>query len=191
MKPILILLMLSSFMWAADAPAQNDKLPNDVVALLNAYDKDVAKIQNDAAVATQLRTDKLKPLLIKAQEAATKKGSLDVALAIKSEVEKLDKGDEKVAKNDAHSSRDVILYVQPDFKGPGTIVKDLDNVIEVYKIHFPNDGLRSIKVPSGFEVIAYSGDLGGGDAYSITGDMADLTGTTALGMTSFIIKRVK
>ncbi len=84
---ILALVIFSSY--GAEAPKQDSKLPNDVVGLLNTYDKDMAKIQADADAASAARTEKLRPLLVKAQEAATKKGDLDTAMAIKAKIEKL------------------------------------------------------------------------------------------------------
>ena len=86
------LILLTFLCYGADAPPAFDpKLPSDAASLLIAYDKDIAKIQSDADVATALRTEKLRGLLLKAQESATKKGDLDAALAVKGEIEKLKK----------------------------------------------------------------------------------------------------
>lgn len=68
--PILILLICSTA-WAADQTL----FPADVQAVLNDYDAKVAKAKAD--VVTKLQ---------KAQEAATKKGNLDLAMALKAKV---------------------------------------------------------------------------------------------------------
>ncbi len=132
MKPILILLMLGSFVWGVD----NTKLPSDVVALLSACDKDVTKIKTDAEIAVALRMDKMRPLLIKAQEAATKKGDLDTAMAIKSEVEKLAKPETKaVVANDLKSRLTGTLSYSMTNGHKGRLVIDGENVTDALGGH--------------------------------------------------------
>jgi len=193
---ILTLTSIHSLGAAESIGAEALKLPADAAALMQGYETDVAKLEADCAKSVAAKADALRIKLTKAQEGATKKGDLDGALAIKAAIEKLSTEDsQKSSPGDKpalpHSSRDVILYAQVGFKGPGTILKQFDVIIDVYKLPFPNDGLRSIKVPAGMEVVTYAGDAGGGAEYVINGDVSDLTSTPAIQTTSLMLRRVK
>jgi hypothetical protein len=67
----------------------------------------------------------------------------------------------------------------------------MDSILTVASVGFPNDALRSIKVPEGVVVVVFDGDDGGGNATRITSDTPDLTGSSAAGMTSLMVERLK
>lgn len=186
---ILILLTIRANVHAEEQTAPT--LPTSVTMMIQQADADVMKAH--ATLLLKLR---------KEQDVATKKGDLELAMWIKERVDYLQKNptlgttsmiwDVDVTKAAGeHSTRDVILYSEPNFKGQGVTVKTLGSVVEVYQINFPNDGLRSIKVPEGYVVTVYEGNLGAGASADLTHDMSELTGAPALGMTSFkITKRI-
>lgn len=188
MKPTLILIMLICTAWCENAmnPTES-KLPTEAETLVSLYDADVAKIQADADKAIQAKTDALRTKLAKAQESATKKGNLEGALAIKGAIEKLPKS-ERPKDVGVHTSSNVILYTEPNFKGMPVTVKQFNVVIEAYKVSFPNDGLRSIKIPKGYTFVAYAADFGGGTSTEYTSDTPNVTDAPGMGMTSFMIK---
>ncbi len=186
MKFIITLLIMSTLVYADDVinPTPS-KLNSEANVALTEYHHNVDKL-----------TDKLRADLQKAQDVATRKGDLDTALAIKAEIGKLGKGngvdpiDNDALANKAQGpSKDVTFYVQTGFNGPGTIVKQFETILDVSNVGFPNDALRSIKVPVGYEVIVYQNEKGGGLMTTITKDTADLTNTQATGMSSFLIHR--
>lgn len=192
MRSTTVRLFLSSFflffaltmiLTAAEEPKP---LPADAQAAIDAFDKAVAREQ--AALVTKLQ---------KAQEAATKKGDLDAALAIKARIEALPKTEQPVVSFGSETqatpsiSRSVVLCSLPDFKGKTVIVKDYETIINVQKVGFPNDGLRSIRLPTGWTVTVFEHENGGGNSYTIGSETADLNGTPAVGMTSFMINRPK
>lgn len=72
-----------------DVAAAVATIPDDASKLLSSYSSDIAKIREHADKAVLARTDKVRPALIKAQEAATKRGDLEGALAIKAAIEAL------------------------------------------------------------------------------------------------------
>ncbi len=82
MTRILLLLLICSTTWAADATL----FPADVQAALAEYDQKVAKAKADLVGKIQ-----------KAQDAATKKGNLDLALALKAKAGELN-GEEPATK---------------------------------------------------------------------------------------------
>lgn len=180
---LLILLFLALCVLHGTIQGSDDaKLSADAQRALDKADADIAKVRHTLVVA-----------LTAAQDSATRKGNLDQALAIKQEIEKQEKlvpgGVAKELLVEAHSSRDVIFYAQANFQGQATIVRTFGTVTDAYVIGFPNDGLRSIKVPKGITVTVYEGNLGGGAAQEITQDMAELSGVAALGMSSFKLTR--
>ena len=163
-----------------------------------AKEKAIAKAAAD--VVTERR--KLVQTLSKAQRDETKKGNTGGALAIKQIIDGLNTqleqataaslaGVKETAEKpiEPHSSKDVILYPLPDFKGGPVIVRQFGNIINVSTLGFPSDGLRSIKVPPGVIVTVFEHEDGGGNAMELTYDMGNLIGTKALGTTSLIITR--
>lgn len=179
---VAILLTTLAITCSADeiqSTAAPKSLPLPAAMLVAKADADIAKVRKSLVDA-----------LTKAQADETRKGSLDGALAIKAKIEELSRDLPTKAVATAvepHSSRDVILYAEDNFGGQGTVVRAFNAVTEVYTIGFPNDGLRSIKVPAGVTVVVYEGNLGGGASQEITHDMPTLQGVAALGMTSFKI----
>lgn len=165
-------------------------IPPNVAMMVQQADADVMKAH--ATLLLKLR---------KEQDVATRKGNLELAMWLKARVQFLQDNptlgttgmvwDVDVAKAAGeHSSRDVIFYTEPDFKGQATIVRTaLNSIMEVGMISFPNDGLRSIKVPDGYAVTVYEADFGGGASQVITHDMPEFTTPAALGMTSFRISK--
>lgn len=174
---ILILLTVRAQIPAEEVAAIH--IPTAVYALIDQADADVAKVH--AALAVKLS---------KEQAIATKKGDLELAMWLKAKVESLQPKQAQEAGE--HSSRDVILYPEPNYKGQGVTVRTFNSVIDAYTVSFPNDGLRSIKVPEGYTVTVYEGNLGAGQAQDLTHDIPELSGVAALGMTSFkIVKRTE
>ncbi len=96
MKPILILLLMTSLIHCEDVlnVAPNKHTP-DVNRAIAQCETDVAKIKADAEKDILASNEKLRIVLVKGQEAATKKGDLDEALALKGMIEKLPKADQK------------------------------------------------------------------------------------------------
>lgn len=165
-------------------------IPSSVAAMIQQADADVMKAH--ATLLLKMR---------KEQDVATRKGNLELAMWLKARTQFLQDNptlgttgmvwDVDVAKAAGdHSSRDVIFYAEPDFKGQATVVRAaLNSIMEVNMISFPNDGLRSIKVPAGYAVTVYEADFGGGASQVITHDMPEFTTPAALGMTSFRISK--
>lgn len=161
------------------------------VPALTQYQNEVAKAKLSYEASIYKAAEELRKKLAAAQEQATKAGDLDKALAIRAAMDKLPKAPKAVPPKPVSMSKDVVLYAQPGFKGPGTIVRQFEVIIDAHAIDFPNDGLRSIKIPAGYTVEVYQNELGGGGMFLITEETADLAGTPALGMSSFLIHRPK
>jgi len=167
--------------------AEKTKLPDDAVSALADFDKAVAA-----------KTKELRAKLEKAQEAATKKGNLDGALAVKAAIEKLPpvvKVAAVMKPDPLSTSKRVILYALADFKGPSYTVaaSEIDVVLDAYRVGFPNDALRSLRLPTGYTLTVYAAEQAGGASHVITSESADLTGTPAftIGMSSFMVSKTK
>ncbi len=161
-------------------------LPSDVTKAIDKCDDDIIKARR-----TLIGT------LVKAKDKATKSGNLDTANAINAKIAEVNKltGDDAPllgteASGGAHTSKVVMLFPLPDFKGTPVIVKTTGTILTVASVGFPNDALRSIKVPEGMAVTVFDGDDGGGTATIITADTATVTGS-ASGMTSLMVDRAK
>lgn len=189
----LLLLMTLSVLFGADEV----KLPADAQAALTAYDAKVAKLKADYDAAVAKESDALVAKLQKSQEAATKKGDLDTALALKTRIDALPQTDllgnrtKPEPAKPVSTSKNVVLCSLPDFKGQTMIVKEYETIVNVHRIGFPNDGLRSVRLPAGWTMTVYANEDAGGASFEITSETADLTGTPANGMTSFVIHRGK
>lgn len=79
-----VVLVMCGVLHAAD-----DKLPIEAAQLVASYDAEVAKLKATYDAEVQKRASVVREKLVKVQEAATKKGNLDAALAVKATVEKL------------------------------------------------------------------------------------------------------
>jgi hypothetical protein len=189
---ITIMLVICMPLFSAD----DVPLPPDAAKLVDGAAKAFTEIETKALLSKLDTLTALIPKLTKAQDTATKAGKLEVSLAIKAKIDEYRKQVDEItalrpAPKVVSTSKDVVLYAQPDFKGPGTIVKQFDTIIDAYKISFPNDGLRSVRLPAGYVLVTYADNLGAGTECTIATESADLTGTQALGMTSFMVKRIK
>lgn len=132
---------------------------------------------------------------------ATKAGDLVSANLVQAkltETEKLlDEGKDLLGNKTAHvsTSQRITIYALPDFKGPSYTVaaSEIGVVLDTYKIGFPNDALRSIKLPAGYKLTVYAAEQAGGASFVITEESADLTATPAytLGMSSFVAAPIK
>ena len=188
-----LLILIICPMFSAEEPSP---LPPDAVKLIAAADKEVSEIEAKALTAKNELYNALIPKLTKAQEAATKAGKLEASMAVKA---KIDDYKTKIAEISAlkpatkrlSTSKDVTLYALPNFKGPNVTIKQFDTVLDVYKVGFPNDALRSLRLPPGYIFVVYAAEQAGGESYEIDEESPDLTGTPAGGMSSFMIKRVK
>jgi hypothetical protein len=89
------------------------------------------------------------------------------------------------------TAKNVVLYTQPSFKGQGKIIKPCDVIIKLSQIMFPNDALRSIKVPNGYAVHIFQDFAGSGGESTIETDSNDLTGSPGAGMSSIMLKQKK
>lgn len=173
-------------------------------AAIETYRKARDKTITRAAAEVVAERRKLVQTLGKFQKDETKKGNTSEALAIKQTIDALTAQLEEssaasiagvkaspVKPAEPHSSKDVILYPLPDFKGGPVIVRQFGNIINVSTLGFPSDGLRSIKVPLGVTVTVFEHEDGGGDSLELTYDLASLMGTKALKTTSLMITRNK
>jgi len=70
---------------------EKTKLPNDAASAMSMYEADAANLKADFDKAIATKTKALRVKLEKAQEAATKKGNLDGAMAVKAAIDKLPK----------------------------------------------------------------------------------------------------
>lgn len=169
---ILILLTVR-----AQVPAEEGAIhiPTAVYALIDQADADVAKVH--AALAVKLK---------KEQDMATKKGDLELAMWLKNKIEALGGS----ASTGEHSTRDVVFYTAPNYKGQSAVIRmPMDKVININLANFPDDSLRSIKVPAGVSVTAYADMDGKGQSTEITQDIPEIHDLPALGMTSFKITK--
>ncbi len=109
MKPILILLLMTSLIHCEDVlnVAPNKHTP-DVNRAIAQCETDVAKIKADAEKDILASNEKLRIVLVKGQEAATKKGDLDEALALKGMIEKLPKADVKIVKSTVPMDKSIV-----------------------------------------------------------------------------------
>lgn len=187
----LALLLLSLTLFAAD-----EVLTPDALKLIAKATDDVTEIEAKALASKASVLDALIPKLVKAQEAATKGGKLEASLAIKAKVDDYKKQLADImalrpAPKKVSTSKVVTLYGLPDFKGPSVTIKQFDTVIDVQTAGFPNDALRSLRLPAGYTFVVYASEKAGGESYEIDEESADLSGTPATGMSSFMIKRGK
>lgn len=187
----LLLFLVGVTLFAAD-----DVLTPDVVKLITKATDDVTEIEAKALASKATVLDALIPKLVKAQDSATKAGKLEASLAIKAKVDEYrkqlaDLSAQRPVVKRVSTSKDVTLYALPGFKGPTVTIKQFDVVIDVQSAGFPNDALRSLRLPAGYTFVVYAAERAGGAAYEIDEESADLTGTPALGMSSFMIKRNK
>lgn len=188
---ILLLSLLLLTAWAGEA--EPVKLPADVQTVIDKATAAETTAQNEAdAKILKVRQTLIKDLT-KLQETYTKKGNLDAANGIKSIMNKLNEEVTKQMLDDeknrprVSTSKFVTLYPLPDFKGSPAIIKDVGNIIDWNRIPFPNDGLRSARVPVGYTLTVFPNELGGGASVDITEDTANITGV-AMGMSSIIVK---
>ncbi len=176
--------------WAAEAA----KLPADVQAAIDKATTAETTAQNEADTKILKVKQALVKDLTKLQETYTKKGNLDAANGIKDVMDKLNEDIAKQALSDekgkprVSTSKFVTLYPLPDFKGSPAVIKDMGNIIDWNKIPFPNDGLRSVRVPVGYVLVVFPNELGGGTPVEITEDTASISGS-ALGMSSILVKK--
>lgn len=178
----LFLILISSLTWAADPVL----LPADVQAVLTDYDAKIAKAKADVVVKLQ-----------KAQEAATKKGNLDLAMTLKAKVAEFSgteeptkpKAKQPATYRDETGGKYVVLYNETDYGGLKVKVPVPTDTTEVTALNFPNDALRSIQIPAGVTVRLYDGDMGGGSETDLTESTADLTPLTHIGTTSLSAKK--
>lgn len=191
---VIVMCLLCAANWVrADDAAPSPLLP-DAVKLIAAADSDLAEIEAKAAKQKRDVYASLIPKLVKAQETATKAGKLEAATAAKAKVDEYKakvesmKADSPAAKV-VSTSKDVILYSQPGFKGPGVVIKQFDTVTNVQTVRFPNDALRSVRLPPGYSLIVYSSEQAGGSSFDISEECADLTGTLATEMSSFTVHK--
>jgi hypothetical protein len=178
---ILSILTLGILGAAEEAP---NPLPKDAQTAITALQVDLSAYEKKQTAALLA---KLQPML----KRETQKGNLDAANALKQYIDEKQTALDITAasaKPYVGSSKDVILYPLPNFKGDPLICKTFDSIIDAYKVRFPSDGLRSVRVPPGYTLTVFENELGGGKSAEITADVADLTGNTiALGMTSFCV----
>ncbi len=192
MKTIALLLILvtSAALGAAETAKE---LPADAAKAVSRYEADVLKLKATLVLALE-----------KTQDAATKKGDLDAALAIKAKIASLGDGgsaadvlaevkDNPVGKRPVGAFKDetdrkfVVIYSEPNFKGTKVKIHIPTATTEVYKINFPNDSLHSIQVPKGAIVHAYTADFGGGTDFVIKETLTEVSGE-AIGMTSITVE---
>lgn len=88
------------------------------------------------------------------------------------------------------TAKDVQLFMMNDFKGGATTIKSFDKILDFNELGFPNDALRSIKIPRGVTVTIFEHEHGGGRSKVITEDMVDLKDASAM-MSSLYIERTK
>lgn len=180
---ILSLLTLGILGAAEETP---NPLPKDAQTAITALQADLSAYEKKQTAALLA---KLQPML----KRETQKGNLEGATALKQYMDEKQKALDITAdasKPYVGSSKDVILYPLPNFKGDPLICKTFDSILDAYKVHFPSDGLRSVRVPPGYTLTVFENELGGGKSTDITSDTADLTGNTiALGMTSFRVTK--
>ena len=163
-------------------------LPKEVVVVLEKSAKAEAEVKAEYdSKMVKIRME-LTAKLIKQQENATKAGNLELALNLKARIEAIIIPELPKTKP-ISTSKDVVLFPLPGFKGQGVTVKEYNIVIDAYKVGFPNDSLRSVKLPAGYTLEVYQGNIGGDGTYIIESESDDLSNTPALGMTSFMIKR--
>ncbi len=135
--------------------------------------------------------------LTKAQDKVLKSGNLDAANAIKAKVAEIEKltgpGDllatTPAAPEAAHTSKVVMLYPLPDFKGTPVIVKTTNVITDFTAVGFPNDALRSIKVPAGMTVILFESENGSGRSTTLSEDTAQVGNVGGSGASSFIVNK--
>lgn len=198
---IAVLLSLNVPSWCAEGGIQApvSLIPSDAQTILDKATADQAVIDNEANTKRTKVLTAMVEKLKASQDKATKAGKLEASLAIKAEIDKAQtaisalvetKPVGAVKVNPISTSRTVTLYSLPNFKGPGTIIKQLDTVLDVQSVGFPNDALRSIRLPAGYALTVYASERAGGDSYEITEETADLTGTPALGMSSFMVHKL-
>ncbi len=80
-----LLMLLAGTAFSADE-TPTTKLPTDAAKLVEAFDADATKLRADVEKAIEKKAATLATALQKAQDAATKKGDLDAAMAIKAKV---------------------------------------------------------------------------------------------------------
>ena len=180
---ILLLSMFALSICAAE-------MPSDVQAAIDKADKACSTVQAKAdSDITKLRQG-LVASLTKLQEGYTKKGNLDAANGIKAKIDEVNKAiDDYLIKNtpQVSTSKTVIIYSEPNFKGVSEVITTYGVVIS--NLHFPNDSLRSIRVPVGYKVTAYENEMGGGRSVTLTKDDPKITDTVALGMSSIMVDK--
>lgn len=184
----LILSLTIISCWAVEA--EPVKLLPDVQTAIDRATAAETATQNEADAKILKVKQALIKDLTKLQETYTKKGNLDAANGIKAKIGEVNKSMPDLLGDKARvsTSKFVTLYPLPDYKGMPAVIRDVDTVINFDKIPFPNDGLRSVRVPVGYVLTAFADDLGNGEAVNITEDTPVITGV-ALGMTSIIVKK--
>lgn len=86
---ILLSLFSASGLLSAEVAPEAPRLPVDAQRALDAHDKDVAKLQADMDKEVAKRVKNLQEVLTKSIEAATKRGDLDGAIAIRTKLSAL------------------------------------------------------------------------------------------------------
>lgn len=89
----LLMILLCAVCWA-----QETTLPADAAKALETYKAEIAKIDQERLLKAQKASESALKALTRAQETATKRGKLEDALAIKTELDKLNESMQELAK---------------------------------------------------------------------------------------------
>lgn len=178
-------------------PGAEDALPADVTKAIAKCDGDVEAVQAKAEIEKFKVRKALIATLVKAQDKVVKAGNLDAANAIKAKIAEIEKltapsdllATAPAAAEGAHTSKFVMLYPLPDFKGTPVIVKTLNTITDFTAVGFPNDALRSIKIPAGLTVTLFESENGSGRSNTLSEDTAQVGNVGGSGASSFIVNK--
>ena len=198
MHPFQVIMLLCAvfMLHAADLEKPEVKLSFNAQRALDGYTRDTGRLQDSFDKDKAKLTDNVVKALEKELDATTKKGDLTGALAIKAKIDELNPGlvfVESKPKAKVSTSKRAELFALVDFKGPSYVVTEFDTVLDAWRVGFPNDALRSIKLPTGYTLTVYASEMAGGQSYVVTSESSDLTDTLAysLGMSSFMVTKPK
>lgn len=163
----LVAALASCPLWAGDAPAEKEELPAAAKKAMSSAEDAIAKARATFRTAAAKEQDKLLTALQREQEAQTKAGKLEAALAVKALAEKVRSGDYlRELEEQAGAGQDLL----GEGGAPAQAVPP-SRIAGHWRLVFNNDWRRLVRIePDGRCTVIESNNVQPGSNYTIRWD---------------------